>query len=451
MRLENEYQIKLLKALVQPHFLRENIKYLSADIFDDLVDKHIASVIIAYWQVYKETPPIDDLCNILSKTTITSVKEEIPLVCNRAKGLYITEAMSGLAYLGEQVREFAGQQRLKNIALTIGESLQQGDNVDDVAKSIYSSLSFIQRDTCEVMSLNSATSLDEWVDYRKNIGKYRTSTGYPKLDERIDGGIGHGELFLILVGNKGGKSTFLINLATNMIEQGLNGVYVTLELGRLKIYERFLMRLNKTHNQKLAEQAIASEQVRALIKDNVAKLGRLDIISYPSWTASVADIESKILSLDFQIDFICVDYIMEIRPVQADNRREAIATVGRALRGMGGRLGFPVLTAHQANRESKKRMASSGGDTKKLIEGSIDVSECYELIGVADIIGTINQDQEDFDSGLLRFWLSESRVGTSKGKPILFNVDFSTQTIVELDIDIDENMEYIQSSEEVRI
>lgn len=424
-------QTKLLKAILRPQFLRENYSYLSLDLFDDPIEKIVSVAILFYFEKYKELPPREDIETILYSKF--KDKEEIALIQRKLSELYSPEDLQGLSFLSEQVREFVGKKRLRDLCIQIEENISDGCDLDAIIQDIYKSVSRLSKSSNTALSLLKEDAFSIWKDYKENINKYRIPTGYKLLDKKLDGGIGIGELFLVVVGAKGGKTTFMINLAANMIEQGFDGVYITLELSHLKIYERFLKRLGKLTTIELNDLVLPQVTVDNILK-RYSNYGRLEIIKFPSLGATVLDFENIIMKLDFKPSFLVVDYLAEIKPSQSfSQRRDALANNGRELRSLGDRLGFPSITAQQGNRESKKIMAfSSEEDGKRLLSGAISIAECYELTGIADSVFTLNQDDEDFDQGMMRGWLSESRVGESKGKPILFTADYDKQLIAEV-------------------
>ena len=61
------------------------------------------------------------------------------------------------------------------------------------------------------------------------------STGWRDVDEVLDGGIGRQELVMILAPSGGGKSVTMLNLGYNLLSQGLNGVYISLEMADRKV------------------------------------------------------------------------------------------------------------------------------------------------------------------------------------------------------------------------
>jgi hypothetical protein len=66
----------------------------------------------------------------------------------------------------------------------------------------------------------------------------QVSTGWPSMDRRLFGGMNRGELNIFAGGSGAGKSLFLANLGVNWALQGLNVVYLTLELSEALVSMR---------------------------------------------------------------------------------------------------------------------------------------------------------------------------------------------------------------------
>lgn len=64
------------------------------------------------------------------------------------------------------------------------------------------------------------------------------STGWKTVDDVIGGGIGLQELVLFLAPSGGGKSVSMLNLAFNLLAQGYDGIYISLEMRDKKVARR---------------------------------------------------------------------------------------------------------------------------------------------------------------------------------------------------------------------
>ena len=85
------------------------------------------------------------------------------------------------------------------------------------------------------ISLTKDLGTDYFEDPRARLMRIKDkngqiSTGWPSLDRRLFGGMNRGELNIFAGGSGAGKSLFLANLGVNWCLQGLNVLYLTLEL-----------------------------------------------------------------------------------------------------------------------------------------------------------------------------------------------------------------------------
>jgi predicted ATP-dependent serine protease len=65
------------------------------------------------------------------------------------------------------------------------------------------------------------------------------STGWPRMDEIVKGGLGKSELGVVVAPTGAGKSMVLVHLATQALLKGKTVVYYTLELKDTVVGQRF--------------------------------------------------------------------------------------------------------------------------------------------------------------------------------------------------------------------
>ncbi len=109
--------------------------------------------------------------------------------------------------------------------LKAADLLEKGD-FDPVEKLI--------KDAVQI-SLTKDMGTDYFANPSARINKYfnsggQVSTGWPQMDRLLHGGFSRGELNIFAGGSGSGKSLVMMNIALNWLQQGLSGVYITLEL-----------------------------------------------------------------------------------------------------------------------------------------------------------------------------------------------------------------------------
>jgi hypothetical protein len=125
----------------------------------------------------------------------------------------------------EEFENFTKRQELERAILKAADLLEKGD-YDPVEKLI--------KDAVQI-SLTKDMGTDYFADPAARINKYfnsggQVSTGWPQLDRLLYGGFSRGELNIFAGGSGSGKSLLMMNIALNWLQQGLSGVYISLEL-----------------------------------------------------------------------------------------------------------------------------------------------------------------------------------------------------------------------------
>ena len=127
-------------------------------------------------------------------------------------------------FMGE-FEAFTRRQELERAILKSADLLEKGE-FEPVEKLI--------KDAVQI-SLTKDMGTDYFADPKSRIEKYfnsggQVSTGWPQLDRLLYGGFSRGELNIFAGGSGSGKSLVMMNIALNWVQQGLSGVYITLEL-----------------------------------------------------------------------------------------------------------------------------------------------------------------------------------------------------------------------------
>lgn len=199
---------------------------------------------------------------------------------------------------------------------------------------------------------------------RDNNGQM--STGWKNLDFALFGGFSRGELELFL-GNSGtGKSLFLQNLAVNWVLNGLNGVYITLELSEELCCKRLDSMITDIGSQEIFKDL---DNVELKVKMIAKKSGNFHL-KYMQPCSTVNEIRAYIKELQIQkdcnIDFICVDYLDLMSPasakIDAGNLFIKDKLVAEELRHMAKELKLILVSASQFGR-------CLALDTKVIING----------------------------------------------------------------------------------
>lgn len=179
------------------------------------------------------------------------------------------------------------------------------------------------------------------------------STGWKDIDYRLFGGFGTGELNIFVAPSGGGKSVALQNISLNFAKNGLNGVYISLELKEELVSQRMDSMLTGMTKSDLYNDL---DLAAAAVQKKGKSMGRLWVKRMPETATTVNDIKVYLKELvikeSIKIDYIAVDYLDLLGTPMADSKDvfQKDKYVSEELRGLAHELDLCVITASQLNR-----------------------------------------------------------------------------------------------------
>lgn len=125
----------------------------------------------------------------------------------------------------DEIEEFCKNRALANAVLGATELIEKGQ-YGELEKRVREAI---------LISLQSDLGTNYFEDPRARLMKIKdkngqVSTGWKTVDDKLYGGVNRGEITIWCAGSGVGKSLFLQNIALNFAKQGLNVVYISLEL-----------------------------------------------------------------------------------------------------------------------------------------------------------------------------------------------------------------------------
>ena len=134
------------------------------------------------------------------------------------------------------------------------------------------------------------------------------------MDKKLFGGFNRGELNIFAGGSGSGKSLFMQNPAVNWAMNGLNGVYVTLELSEGLCAMRIDSMVTDVPSKEIFKDL---DTVEMKIGMTSKKAGSLRIKYLPA-QSNINDIRAYLKELQVKVgkklDYICVDYLDLLMP-----------------------------------------------------------------------------------------------------------------------------------------
>lgn len=250
-------------------------------------------------------------------------------------------------------------------------------------------------------------------------------TGFGGIDQEIDGGLGKGEVGVFLGQPGSGKSVVLVNVAANLVLEGKNVLFISLENHAEVVQKRF-------------DSCLSSVEFKMLNVHKKDVLDKLDfqkehfgsenlvIKEYPLGTVVVEDFMFLVQRLrtlrGWSPDAVVIDYLDEMQAIKNEKKyvwhEERLRQLRKWASSDGG---FCVFTATQTNREG--RYVDTIDDRH--------LGDSYGKFRIADCMWSLNLKEEEKANDVLRIYVVKHRNGRAQ-YIVYCRVDFKTMKMVEI-------------------
>ena len=182
----------------------------------------------------------------------------------------------------------------------------------------------------------------------------QVSTGWPSIDRKLFGGFNRGELNIWAGGSGAGKSLFLQNMAVNFALEGMNVLYISLELSEALTAMRIDSMLTCVATKEIFKNL---DDVEMKVKMMGKKSGKIQIKYMPSGK-NANDLRSYVKEWSIknkcQPDVLLIDYLDLMMPLSVKVSPSDLFVkdkyVSEELRNLAMELGCVFVTASQLNR-----------------------------------------------------------------------------------------------------
>ena len=320
----------------------------------------------------------------------------------------------------EEFESFTKRQALEKAILKSADLLEKGE---------FAPVEKLIKDAVQI-SLQKDMGTDYFADPRSRLMALKSnngqnSTGWPTLDSKLYGGFNRGELQIFAGGSGSGKSLIMQNLAVNWAQNGLSGVYITLELSEGLCSMRIDSMMTDTSSREIFKDI---DNVEMKVKMVAKKAGQLRIKYMPA-QSNVNDIRAYVKELQIQtgmkVDFLCIDYLDLIMPVSAKVSPSDLFVkdkyVSEELRNLAKELNVLFVTASQLNRSAVEEIEFDHSH----ISGGIS------KINTADNVFGIFTSRSMRERGLYQIQLMKTRSSSGVGQKIELKFDVETLRITD--------------------
>ena len=207
------------------------------------------------------------------------------------------------------------------------------------------------------------------------------------------GGLPNKTLNIALAGTGVGKSLFMCHCASNILSQGRNVLYITMEMAEERIAERIDANLLNIPIDQI--ENLSKDMFKDKVSEITAKTeGKLIIKEYPTGQANTSHFRALLnelkLKKNFVPEIIFIDYLNICASSRmkmiggAVNSYSYIKSIAEEMRGLAVEFNVPIMSATQTNRQG-----FSSDDP-----GLEDTSESFGLPATADLMFALISNDE---------------------------------------------------------
>ena len=340
----------------------------------------------------------------------------------------ILEVNESERYLVETVREEYNYAQTVPIVQNIAKLLQSDANdaieyLQSQAKVLNPSYSLGGVD----IAVDTESRRKESEDRENNKRAWYLESGFPELDDIMDGGIQRGEEFIVLVARLGhGKSWTLLKMCAHVWQTGFNVGYISPEMSANMIGFRFDTVVGHFSNRVLLHGGNKEGYDEYL--DHVENGHKFMVATPKDFNKKITVSKLRAWIKQNNLDLIAVDgikYLKDEREQRGDNATTRLTNISEDLMDMSVELGVPVLVVVQANRGGVR-----GADE----EGTPETEDIRDSDGIAqNATKVISIRQKRVDNSVrVEMGVKKDRYG-QMGSNVSYNWDIDTGVWTFLD------------------
>ena len=443
--MERIERTALRNLIHNEQYCRKVLPFIKEEYFSDRLEKVLFSEIYKFVNKYNNLPTKESL-SIEINTNKSINEDEYKKITDIIATL--NPEKINLEWLVETTEKFCKDRAIHNAILG---GIQIIDGKDKKHTPEY---------LPEMLSDALSVSFDQKVGHDYLLETKERFDFYKKKEERLEldleffnkitrGGIPSKTLNICLAGTGVGKTMFMTHIASSVLLQGKNVLYITLEMAEERIAERIDANLLDVTIDDLYEMP------KEIYDNKTSKLqnkinGQLIIKEYPTAAAHAGHFKSLIdelaLKKSFKPDIVFIDYlnICSSSRFKGGNISSYfyVKAIAEELRGLAVQYDVPIVSATQTTR--------SGYLSSDV--GLEDTSESFGLPATADFMFALISNDELEELGQIKVKQLKNRyndpavnrafiIGVDRSKMRLYDVEQSAQQIVDSNQESKEKIE----------
>lgn len=395
-------------ALREPRFVEHYGDMLKPSYFDVSAYQHLAQIIVTFVTRHKRLPSKETFESLIDSYTETNglsrLNKELLL---DALNKVVDVDLEDCSWVKDEATHFAQRQEMREAIIDCRDLLDNPENHHKIVKRVQKALTVGAPRSLGISFNESALSLPSRLREGSMFDESRrVKTGIPQLDHAMMGGLGPGEIGVVLAPTGRGKSMALVSFGANAIRMGLTVFHYTLELHEDDILLRYAGNITGIPMRDIID---GSDEYARRIAPWVQK-PQTALIKYFSPKSIKASglrshVSHTISQKELTPQLIIVDYADKLdtgsKSFNSAERSAQLGDLYDELISMGADFGAGVWTASQVGKDA--------WDDNVIKKSSVSAS--VEKMNNADVVLSLCQTEEEAALNKVRLSAEKIRRG----------------------------------------
>jgi replicative DNA helicase len=206
-----------------------------------------------------------------------------------------------------------------------------------------------------VLAADELTAHVEEIERRMNGAVKAISTGFPDVDDKLNGGIRRGELIVLAARPKMGKTAFALNVACNAaVDHSV--LVLSMEMPKSQLHDRNLASQGHIPLEHLLKPLMMTDEDWGRLTHATIKVSGMRLHQDDQGGLRLLDVRLKAKGVKRRhgLDLLVIDYL-QLMDGDGDNRNAQIEGITRGLKALAKELSIGIVLLSQLNRKLEER------------------------------------------------------------------------------------------------
>jgi replicative DNA helicase len=390
----------------------------------------IVNCILKYHERYAGLPTENILLSELEKEFTETHSKALKLSIMEAITLNLgllsdsPNVSSMVQYVKDTISTYIYEENLKQTILNAATAITN--------KDFPTAESYLLQQT--LFKSNNAVTASMGSDIFDSIGEILSrdlretiKTNWKGIDDDLNGGLGKGELGVIMSQTNNGKSWTLVRLGAEAWKQKKNVLHVSTEMSLEETNQRYWNYLLNTNNEEIKRDKTTATNTIQKMKSEAT----ITTLPFSMKTKSVADIRNFLKTSTRKYDMVVIDYADYLVPSFRNNTAQNYQELGQIyceIKALAQDFSIPVWTCTQTNR-------GGYGNNRSENPTLTDIADSVRKAEIADILISMLKTEGSSDLKHTMLSVEKNRHGRN-GKKHCFTFNTSTGQMLEASPDL---------------